>query len=227
MVRVKICGVTNHTDLRAVERAGADAVGVIAGVPVDSPRAVSLDAAAELLGAAPPFLTTTLVTMPESVEKAVEAAETVDPDVLQLHTDSPPAELRSIREAITGKLVAVVDAAEPERVRTIAPAVDGVLIDSIDDDGGGGTGETHDWDATSEVVSTLDVPVILAGGLTPDNVAVAVGTVRPFAVDVATGVERSGGRKDHDAVRAFVANAADAAGSDGPGESRTRGEVQP
>jgi len=220
MVRVKICGVTNDDDLHAVERAGADAVGVIADVPVDTPRAVSLEAAARLFDAAPPFLTTTLVTMADTVAEATAAADAVGADVLQLHTDLTPEDLRSVREATAGTLIAVVDAADPDRARAVAPAVDGVLVDSIDESGAGGTGETHDWDATGEVASTLDAPVILAGGLTPDNVAAAVETVRPFAVDVATGVERSGGRKDHDAVRSFVANAAEAAGSDRPERSR-------
>ena len=224
MVRVKICGVTDDADLRAVERAGADAVGVVADVPVDTPRAVSLEAAARLFDAAPPFLTTTLVTMADTAAEATAAADAVGADVLQLHTDLTPEKLRSVREATAGTLVAVVDAADPERARAVAPAVDGVLVDSIDDSGAGGTGETHDWDATGEVVSTLDAPVILAGGLTPDNVAAAVETVRPFAVDVATGVERSGGRKDHDAVQSFVANAAGAA-SDRTERSRTPGEA--
>jgi phosphoribosylanthranilate isomerase len=223
MVRVKICGVTNDADLRAVERAGADAVGVIADVPVETPRAVSLDTAGELVEAAAPFLTTVLVTMADTAEAAVEAAEAVDADVLQLHTDLPPTALRSVRAAITGKLVAVVDAAEPDRARAVAPAVDAVLVDSIDESGAGGTGETHNWTATAEVASTLEAPVILAGGLTPDNVAEAVRTVRPFAVDVATGVERAGGRKDHDAVRAFVANAAEAGTR--PDRSRPTEEV--
>lgn len=227
MVRVKICGVTNPTDLRVVERAGADAVGVIADVPVDTPRAVSLETAGDLFDAAPPFLTTTLVTMAERIDEAIETADAVDPDVLQLHTDLPREALRSVGESTAGKLVVVVDAADPDRARAIAPAVDGILVDSIDESGAGGTGETHDWDATAEVVSTLDVPVILAGGLTPDNVAAAVETVGPFAVDIATGVERSGGRKDHDAVRSFVANAADATGADGAEPSQRPGEAQP
>lgn len=225
MARVKVCGVTNESDLHTVERAGADAVGVIADVPVDTPREVPLETAGDLFDAAPPFLTATLVTMPDTVEGAVAAAETADPDVLQLHTDVSPEELRSIREAIAGKLVAVVDAADPDRARAVAPAVDGVLVDSIDDSGAGGTGETHDWDATSEVVSTLDAPVILAGGLTPDNVAEAVATVRPFAVDVATGVEHAGGQKDRDAVRSFVANAAGVTGSESAAGRRESGEA--
>ena len=209
MVRVKVCGVTNEADLRAVESAGADAVGAIADVTVDTPREVSLDTAATLFDAAPPFLTTTLVTMPETVEDAVDTAERVGPDVLQLHGGFSKTDLEAIRERIDADLVAVVDAAEPERARAVAPAVDAVLVDSLDDEEAGGTGETHDWEATAAVVETLDAPVILAGGLTPENVAEAVEIVQPYAVDVASGVERTGGEKDHEAVRAFVANATD------------------
>ncbi|MFD1687335.1 phosphoribosylanthranilate isomerase [Halobellus litoreus] len=226
MVRVKICGVTNESDLRAVDTAGADAVGVIADVPVDTPREVSLDEARDLVGAAPPFLTTTLVTMPDTVADAVDAAVRVEPDVLQLHGDFDPEELDAIRTDVAADLVAVVDAADPERARTVAPAVDAVLVDSVDESGAGGTGETHDWAATAEVAATLDAPVILAGGLSPENVAEAVDAVDPYAVDVASGVERAGGRKDPDAVRAFVANAlgAGAEREDGNGDGQPRAE---
>jgi phosphoribosylanthranilate isomerase len=219
MVRVKICGVTSESDLRTVEAAGADAFGVIADVPVETPREVSMETAAELVDTAPPFIAGTLVTMPETPEEAISAAERVGPDVLQLHGDFAADELRSVRDAVRADVVAVVDAAAPERARSIAPAVDAVLVDSIDDAGAGGTGETHDWAATAEVAGTLDAPVVLAGGLTPDNVAEAVSTVRPFAVDVASGVERSGGVKDAEAVRAFVANATGAVDSSGSEES--------
>ncbi|WP_256289910.1 phosphoribosylanthranilate isomerase [Halobellus inordinatus] len=218
MVRVKICGITSETDLRAVERAGADAVGAIADVPVETPREVPLGDAEALFEAAPPFLTTTLVTMPETVDGAIETATRVAPDVLQLHGGFDADDLRAIREAISSDVVAVVDAEDPDRARAVAPAVDAVLVDSIDDDGAGGTGETHDWVATADVAATLDAPVILAGGLTPENVAEAVETVQPYAVDVASGVERVGGSKDHDAVRSFVASATDAATHPDDGE---------
>ena len=214
MVRVKVCGVTTPEDLRAVERAGADAIGFIADVPVDTPRSVTLDDAADLVDATPPFLTTTLVTMPDSAASATAAVDAVGPDAIQVHGDLPAGDLRSLRESVPARVIAAVDAADPDRVRAVAPAVDAVLMDSVDESGAGGTGETHDWAATAEVAAGVDAPVVLAGGLTPDNVAEAVETVRPFAVDVASGVERAGGRKDHDAVDAFVANAA-AAGTGG------------
>jgi phosphoribosylanthranilate isomerase len=226
MVRVKICGVTNDEDLRVVAHAGADAVGIISDVSVDTPRSVPVETAAALADAAPPFLTTTLVTMPETVDDAVDAAERVGSDVLQLHGDFGPEELGAIRAAVDADLVAVVNAADPERARTVAPAVDAVLVDSVDESGAGGTGETHDWAATAEVAATLDAPVILAGGLTPGNVAEAVDAVDPYAVDVASGVERTGGRKDRDAVRAFVANAlgAGAERGDGNADAQSRAE---
>mgnify|MGYP002281585118 CR=1 FL=1 len=228
MVRVKVCGVTDSEDLRAVARAGADAVGLITDVPVDTPREVSPETAATLVEAAPPFLTTTVVTMPDTVAEAVETVETVRPEVLQVHGEFGAGEFRSLGESIPAKVVGVVDAEAPERVRAVAPAVDAVLMDSVDGSGAGGTGETHDWDATAEVAASVDTPVVLAGGLTPENVAEAVRTVRPFAVDVASGVERTGGRKDHDAVDAFVANAvAGPESGDGSGTAEGASEEVP
>ena len=214
MARVKICGITREADLRAAVDAGADAVGVISEVPVDSPREVDPAGAAELLADVPAFVTATLVTMPDSAASATAAVDSVGPDAIQVHGDLPAGDLRSLRESVPARVIAAVDAADPDRVRAVAPAVDAVLMDSVDESGGGGTGETHDWTATAEVAAGVDAPVVLAGGLTPDNVAEAVETVRPFAVDVASGVERTGGRKDHDAVDAFVANAT-AAGTGG------------
>jgi phosphoribosylanthranilate isomerase len=219
MVRVKICGVTTEADLRAVDRAGADAVGIITDVSVDTPREVTVEDAGTLAAAAPPFLTTTLVTMPETVAEAVATADAVGADALQIHGAFDAAELREIRESVAGKVIAVVDAASPDRARSVAPAVDAVLMDSVDGAGAGGTGETHDWAATAEVAASVDAPVVLAGGLTPENVAEAVEAVRPFAVDVASGVERAPGRKDREALRRFVANAVAA----DPGEDRSPG----
>lgn len=207
MVRAKICGVTGEADLRVVEAAGADAVGFIAGVPVDTPRELSVVRAAELAAAAPPFLTTAHVTMPETVGEAIEVGTRVKPDVLQIHGDFDAEDYRAISAGVDARVAAVVDAEDPQRARAVDAAVDAVVVDSVSDEGAGGTGETHDWKQTAKTTSTLDAPVVLAGGLTPDNVAEAVETVRPYAVDVASGVESSGGVKDHDAVRAFVANA--------------------
>jgi phosphoribosylanthranilate isomerase len=206
MTRVKICGVTSAEDRDAVVAAGADAVGVIHGVPVDTPREVDEETAETLVAGVPPLATSVLVTMPTTVQQAVKRVDEIEPNVVQVHDGLTPAELGALARRVTQQIVAVVDA-EAADIDDYASHADALLVDSVDAEGGGGTGETHDWERTRDIVDSLDVPVILAGGLTPANVAAAVETVRPFAVDTASGVESSGGVKDHDAVRQFVSNA--------------------
>jgi phosphoribosylanthranilate isomerase len=221
MTRVKLCGFTDAADLSAGIDAGADAVGIIADVTVDTPREVTVDRARRLVDQVPPFVTSVLVTMPGSPEEAGDLVDSIDPDAVQVHGQSPD-DLRVLRAALDRPLLAAVDVTAD--VAAHAEHVDAVLLDSTDEQGGGGTGETHDWARSHELVAELDTPVVLAGGLTPDNVAEAVERVDPFAVDVASGVERSpgerdarrgtersdgveraGGVKDHDAMRRFVA----------------------
>ena len=217
MTRVKICGLTTPEDLALAVDAGADAVGFITDVPVDTPREIDSGTAAELVAATPPFATTTLVLMPDSPDHAVALARTIKPDVLQLHSDFDPEELQFVRAESSTKLVVTVDATEGERAHDLDDVADALLVDSTTDDGAGGTGETHDWDATRDLASALDSPVILAGGLTPDNVAEAVTTAEPYGVDVASGVESDGGTKDARAVHAFV-RAVRQADAEGEGE---------
>jgi phosphoribosylanthranilate isomerase len=201
MTRVKICGLTREADVDAAVAAGADAVGLIAGVTVDTPRDVTLDRAATLAESVPPFVTTVLVTMPADAAEARERIAAVEPDAVQLHAADPQLVADLGDTAVD--VLAVVDPTDPD-IDAYAEAADALLVDSVDAEGGGGTGETHDWERTAAIVDSLSVPVVLAGGLTPENVAEAVATVDPFAVDTASGVESSGGVKDHDAIRAFV-----------------------
>lgn len=210
MTRVKICGLTRDADVRAAVNAGAHAVGFVSGVSVDTPREIDPQRAATLVRRVPPFVSTVLVTMPDSPEHAISLAESVSPDAIQIHDEMAPEDLRAVVEATGAMVVKAVDAADPERARRFDGIADALLIDSVDSSGAGGTGRTHDWERTRELARTLETPVILAGGLTPENVAEAVRTVRPFAVDVASGVEAGPGVKDHDALRAFVRNADDA-----------------
>ena len=207
MTRVKICGLTREPDVAAAIAAGADAVGFISGVTVDTPREVAPERAADLAAGVPPFVATVLVTMPETVEEAVERARAVSPDVLQLHGDLGAGAVEGIARSVDAHIVKAVDAERPEEAARFDAVADALLVDSVDETGAGGTGRTHDWDRTRRLVAELDSPVVLAGGLTPGNVAEAVGTVEPFAVDVASGVEAEPGAKDDDALAAFVRNA--------------------
>jgi len=205
-VRAKICGITSETDRDAAVAAGAAAVGFITGVSVDTPREIPAREAAALASGLTPFVTSVLVTMPDSVQDAVALQERVRADAVQLHGDLSPEHVGALGERINAAVLASVDCGE-EEIEAYADAADLLLVDSATDEGAGGTGETHDWERTREIVASVDTPVALAGGLTPANVREAVETVDPSAVDTASGVEREGGRKDHDAVAAFVKRA--------------------
>ncbi|ERH08441.1 MAG: phosphoribosylanthranilate isomerase [halophilic archaeon J07HX64] len=209
MTRVKICGLTRGADRDAAVSAGADALGFISGVPVETPRELGAREAAGLVAEVEPFVTSVLVTGPDSVQEAVVRQEQVDADVVQVHGDLPPASIGGLGERVDASVIVAVDVGS-ERVGAYAAAADALLLDSTTETGMGGTGETHDWERSREVVESVDSPVVLAGGLTPANVGAAVETVAPFAVDVSSGVETTPGQKDHDAVRAFVARAAGA-----------------
>ncbi|QSG12668.1 Phosphoribosylanthranilate isomerase [Halapricum desulfuricans] len=204
MTRVKVCGFTREADLEAAIAAGVDAVGLIAGVTVDTPREIDLEVASRLAATVPPLVSSVLVTMPGDAGEARRRIERVRPDAVQLH-GLDPVDVAALADA-PADVIAVVEPTDPE-LDAYAETADALLVDSIDAEGGGGTGETHDWERTREIVTGLDVPVVLAGGLTPENVSTAVETVDPFAVDVASGVEREGGVKDHDAVERFVERA--------------------
>ncbi|NGM69046.1 phosphoribosylanthranilate isomerase [Natronolimnobius sp. AArcel1] len=213
--RVKICGLTTESDLKTAVDAGTDAVGVICDVPVETPREVSPEQATSLVSSVPPFVTSVLVTMASDADRVVDLVERVGPDAVQLHGDTEPAVLESIESAIDANLLVAIDSNEVGAAERYDHLVDALLVDTVDESGGGGTGETHDWEQTRDAAASLESPLILAGGLTPENVAAAVRTVEPFAVDVASGVEAEGGIKDADAVRAFVTRAK-TAHADGP-----------
>ncbi|CCQ33314.1 N-anthranilate isomerase protein [Halorhabdus tiamatea SARL4B] len=202
MTRVKVCGHTREADVRASVDAGVDAIGVISDVPVETPREVSRERATELLEAVPPLVSGVLVTMSETVEAARELAAETQPDAVQIHGTLDPDEVAALAAAIPQSVLVALD--HDADLDAYAAAADGLVVDSLGEAGGGGTGRTHDWDRTAEVVETLDVPILLAGGLTPENVAEAVETIQPFGVDTASGVELEGGVKDHDAVERFV-----------------------
>lgn len=225
MTRAKVCGITREADLAAAVNAGADAVGFITNVSVDTPREIAPSDAADLVAATPPLVTSVLVMMPDSPGRAAELAQAINPDAVQLYGDFDIDDVRFVRAETGVQVILALDYDERTRAQNLDAAADALLLDSTED-GAGGTGETGDWAATHELVRSLAAPVILAGGLTPDNVRQAAQTVEPYAVDVASGVEADGGRKNPEAVRSFVREAAavdpstDALATDTSEESR-------
>ncbi len=204
--RVKICGLTNATDRDVAIDAGADAVGFISQVPVDTPRSVTADTARRLVEGVPPFVTSVLVTMPEDPTGAIALQTKVGADAIQIHGSLSPTAVATVRDQVDVPVIAAVDI-DDSTIDAYAASADAVLVDSTDEDGAGGTGEPHDWERSRRLREQFDTPLILAGGLTPANVEDAICAVDPFGVDTASGVEKAGGQKDHDALKLFLQRA--------------------
>ena len=203
-VRVKICGITRLQDLRTACEAGADALGFV--FYEKSPRFVSIEAAAELVDALPPFVQSVGLFVdadPAFVESVLRG---VPLDLLQFHGDEAPADCaRYGRPWI--KAVRVNRNTDLLKCAADFNAARGLLLDAWVPGVQGGTGERFDWDL---IPPQLSGPVILSGGLTPGNVAEAIGRVHPWAVDVSSGVEISKGIKDAHKIAQFIANAKEA-----------------
>lgn len=200
-MRVKLCGMPDADARDAAVAAGADAVGLVCDVPVDTPREIDPERAADLAASTPPFVAATLVTMVDTVAETANLAERVRPDALQVHA-ADPADVATLAGDARASVIAAVDL--DADLAAYAETADALLLDSTSEDGAGGTGRTHDWERSRAAVEDLDCPVVLAGGLTPENVAEAVRTVRPYAVDVASGIESAPGEKDPKRMAAFV-----------------------
>jgi len=207
MTRVKICGVQSIEDALACVAAGADAIGMLVDVKI-SPRCISAAKAKTIVSGLPPFVTPVIVMMPSSAEEVAEAGRTVRPGAIQLHGEESPDMLRQIKSRLPWvrliKTIHVGAGGEIEKAKAYEGCADAILLDTLSPSYGG-TGKVHDWAMSAEIIKSLDMPVLLAGGLSPSNVAEAVGKARPFAVDVSSGVENGHRRKDPKKVKEFIA----------------------
>lgn len=194
---VKICGLTNKADALHATGSGADAVGLV--FYPGSPRCVTGETAREICAALPPFVTRVGLFVNASPKMIRETVLYCGLDVIQLHGDETPEQadyspLRTIK-ALRVKDSLSLDGHEQYRVSAL-------LLDTWVPDAYGGSGESFNWELAATVAAQR--PVILAGGLTPENVAAAIAQVNPYAVDVSSGVERAPGQKDNDKVAAFI-----------------------
>jgi phosphoribosylanthranilate isomerase len=198
-MKVKICGVTSPADARCAADAGAWAIGLNFHPP--SPRYVAPGRAREIVAEVPSAVWRVGVFV-DAERRTVEAAVSAGfLHALQFHGDEPPDFCRGWSLPVI-KAVRAREATDVKRVMDYP--VDFVLVDAYVEGRPGGTGVTVDWDVLEGVDRSR---LILAGGLTPETVAAAAQRIRPFAVDVASGVESAPGVKDHEKVRQFIANA--------------------
>lgn len=202
MTKIKICGITNLEDAAMVNDLRADAIGF--NFFRDSPRFVSPELAARITESVGMRMEKVGVFVNLSIDEIIEIEDAVPLDTIQLHGDESPefiAELRSESDATIIKAVRIDPQFDANSV--LSYGADAILIDAYSEGGRGGTGLTVDRAIARQIAELVD-QVYLAGGLTPENVALAINAVRPFAVDVASGVESSPGIKDPTKVKAFI-----------------------
>jgi len=185
-LRVKICGITNIDDAVFAEKAGADAIGVV--ISEESPRCIGIEEANEIFSALGPFVATVIVTHTDSQEKLDEMAA-INPSALQLSAKEVKRP-----EGYGGKLIRV--AGKPDEA---FKDCDALIIDQSH-----GRGIPADYDYSESILKSAGKPVILAGGLNPSNVSAAITRLKPYAVDVCTGVEKSPGVKDRMQILEFL-----------------------
>ena len=222
MVRVKICGTTNREDIRICAQYGVDALGFVVEYPIPVPWNLKIAEAALLMERVPPFVSKVCV-VGDDYEKVMETARNLRPDVIQLHGNEPLditkrlvssikslgiKVIKAIRFSLeTGRPLSEID--DPLRLCVMLKemGVDAIVLDSAAGSMPAGTGKRIDWGLAKKIRESVDIPIILAGGLNPENVYDALMQVRPYAVDVISGVEAERGKKDPEKVKRFIREA--------------------
>jgi len=202
MVKVKICGITNREDAECAVKSGADALGFV--FYSESPRAVLPEVAKDIIDSLPPFVSKVGVFVDEPPENVLEISTYTGLDLIQLHGSESP-EYCSFYKKNVIKAVRVKELSDLEILNRYKTA-SAFLLDTYSSESFGGTGQTFNWEIAIEAKKFGNI--ILAGGLTPDNIEQAVTFVAPYAVDVSSGVEGCiKGKKDHTKIRLFIERA--------------------
>ena len=196
--RVKICGITREQDARAAVASGADAIGLV--FYPESPRCVSIEQARKIVATVAPFVTVVGLFVNADPAEIRHVIAAVPLALLQFHGQESNGDCNGFGQPFI-KSIAMRGATDLSSEVARYPDASGFLLDTYQPDTHGGGGKTFNWE---QVPGKREAPVILAGGLTPENVALAIRTVRPYAVDVSSGVESDRGIKSGDKIKAFM-----------------------
>jgi len=210
MVNIKICGITNERDAIYSAEFGADYLGFLVEIP-SSVDTISREEAKRIIRKIPLEVIPVLVTYLDKADNIIELAEFVKPAVIQLHKEIEIGEIGLIRKALPKVKITYTIHVENDddikNMRDVERYVDYILLDTIANGRIGGTGKTHDWNISRRIVRQCKKPVFLAGGLNPENVIEAIAKVKPFGVDVNTGVKSKPRVKDYNKLRQFIERA--------------------
>lgn len=208
---VKICGLKRKEDLIYAIYEGVDAIGLIVGVTHKSEDALEPNEANNLIKFVPKSVKSVLVTHLVEVYPIVFLLDILKPSMLQLQGEIEPSGIQRIRKQVPHveiiKAIHVINKESIEIAKRYEPYIDYILLDSRTEDRLGGTGKTHDWSISAQIVKEVGKPVILAGGLNSENVCEAIKQVKPFGVDANSGTKGSDGFKDYRKVKDFIKNA--------------------
>ncbi len=208
---IKVCGIRSVEEAAGAVDAGATAIGVLVGVAESVPDRVTPDVGKKIAASVPGGVTTVMVTHLTDPEEVADIAGYMKVRAVQVHGDMDVRGIRTLRSLLPGvliiKTIHVTGDEAAFRARDYAAAADMLLLDTAAGGKIGGTGVTHDWSVSAEIVESSRVPVILAGGLNPENVAAAIEQVKPHGVDANSGLEHGDGSKDFEKIKAFVAAA--------------------
>ena len=210
--RIKICCISTVAEAKLAVRCGANAVGLVSAMP-SGPGVIAEETIAEIAATVPPSVATFLLTSKRDADSIIAQQRRCRTNTIQLCDSVEPGCYAKLRDALPGiALVQVIHVTGPESVDeavAVAGMVHAILLDSgnqkLTVKELGGTGRTHDWSISRKIMESVRVPVFLAGGLTPENVATAISEVRPFGLDICSGL-RTNGNLDEEKVKLFFAN---------------------
>ncbi|MDO8522057.1 MAG: phosphoribosylanthranilate isomerase [bacterium] len=211
MAIIKICGIRSEEDALAALAAGADALGFHVGL-TGARAPLESENAAKIIAKLPASVSSVMVTSVVESERLIELARATGAKILQLYGDATPETILQVKKALAVQVWKVLNVADENSIaeaKKYEKAADAIALDTLNKETGvrGGTGRTHDWNISRKIVESISIPVILAGGLNPDNVEEAIKTVNPYAVDVNSGVSNPDGTKDLEKVKLFIERA--------------------
>ena len=196
MISVKICGITRFEDAAEAVKLGANALGYIL---TSSPRQISPEKARDIIGSLPPFVKSVGVFVNESPATIRDITDLCGLDLVQLHGDESPDLCKEFMP-YTMKALRIKDDSIIPSIESYRGKVRALLLDTYVKNKPGGTGKTFDWDLAVKI-KAFNIPIILSGGLGPNNIEDAIKTIRPYGVDINSGVEESPGKKSHELLR--------------------------
>ncbi len=212
-MKIKICGINTQKNADIAVSCGADALGFLVGITHLAEDKIAIEDAKKIISSIAGKCKSVAVTHLTDTKSILDLCDYLSPDILQIHDYIPPEQVSLIKSQIPKisvvKAVHIINGEGEDAVlkaKSFQNVCDAVLLDSRTADRLGGTGITHDWNISRRIASELEIPVVLAGGLNSENVYDAVKTVRPFAVDVNSGVETNGD-KDAEKILKFIENA--------------------